>query len=79
MLMKPMFVKRKKYTVKETAESRLVDRWDQQVFFITQKFPHAVAAISTIRKSHAAKLGSDFIPSEESLAELEELKSSFQA
>lgn len=69
-----MFVKRKKFKEPPTAANRLLDRWEQQVFFIMQKFPHAAAAVATIRENHAAKTGGAFMPSEESLADLADLQ-----
>lgn len=74
MLGKPTFVKRKKFTREPTVADRLIERWDQQVFVIMQKFPHAAAAISVIRENYATRLGCAFVPSEESLADLAELR-----
>lgn len=74
MFIKPMFVKRKKFTKESTAADRMLERWDQQVFAILQKFPHAAPAISIIQENYAARLGSAFMPSEESLADLADLR-----
>jgi len=74
MFTKPMFVKRKKFTEKPTSKSRLHDRWDQEVFFMTQKHPTLTDAITAIQENHAAKMGGSFVPTEESLAELANLR-----
>jgi hypothetical protein len=68
-----MFQKRMKFKAEATAETRLTDRWDQQVFFITKKYPQAEKRIQSIIKAHESKSGSAFLPSEEALAELSEL------
>ena len=74
MFIKPKFVRRKKFMEKPTTASRLLDRWDQQVFFIMQKFPNAATEIAEIQEAHATKLGAAFVPSEESLADLADLQ-----
>lgn len=71
---KSTFVKRKKFTKEATAADRLLERWNQQVFMILQKFPQAASAIAALRETHAKRLGSAFVPSEESLADLAELR-----
>jgi hypothetical protein len=76
-----MFQKRKKFKEEVTAEKRMSDRWDQQIFFITSKFPDARSRITAIEKEHATRQGSEFSPSEEALADLanyySELRQSF--
>ena len=75
-----MFQKRKKFKVETTPEARLTDRWDQQVFFITKKYPDAQERISAIVKNHASESDQSdgFIPSEEALLELAELCNKLQ-
>lgn len=68
-----MYQRRKKFTKECSPEKRLSDRWEQQVFFISRKFPQAAAAITAIMKSHADGQGSGFTPSEAALTELANL------
>ncbi len=70
-----MFVKRKKFKEEITPTKRLSDRWEQQVFFITKKFPQSTIEIRAIADTHAKKEGTDFIPSEAALLDLENLYS----
>lgn len=72
-----MFQKRKKFKVETTPEARLSDRWNQQVFFITKKYPESQERISAIVKSHAES-NDEFMPSEEALRELSELCNKLQ-
>lgn len=71
-----LFVKRKKFKEKPTTASRLLDRWEQQVFFIMQKHPHTGPAIERLREAHVAKQGAGlaFMPTEALLLELAELQ-----
>ena len=69
-----MFVKRKKFTKEATPADRLLERWNQQVFFMLQKFPHAAPEIERIQENYANKLGGTFTPSEEALEDLAELR-----
>jgi hypothetical protein len=68
-----MFQKRKKFKEEITVEGRLLERWDQQVFFIKRKFPHSSTAIDAIMRNHASKQGSVFAPSEDALVDLANL------
>lgn len=68
-----MFQKRKKFKDESTPEKRMVERWDQQVFFITKKFPQLENEITAIVKNHESTKGTSFIPSEEALKELADL------
>ncbi len=69
------FVKRKKFTKEHTKGDRLREQWDQEVFMILQKYPHAEERIDSLRKTHSGRGGTGaFIPSEESLAALAELR-----
>lgn len=74
-----MFQKRKKFVGKASPEKRLLDRWDQQVFFITKKYPQSEAGITAIIRDHESKEGSPFIPSEQALGALAELYSELKA
>lgn len=67
-----MFQKRKKFTEESTPEKRLSDRWDQQIFFISKKYPReAEAGIEKIMKTHAKRQGTkEFMPTEEALTDL---------
>lgn len=73
-----MYQKRKKFTEEPTPEKRRADRWDQQVFFIKRKFPHAEAGISKIVKHHTKGKETEFIPSEEALNDLANFYSDLQ-
>lgn len=73
-----MFQKRKKFVEEVTPERRLAERWEQQVFFIKRKFPHAESGITKIVKDHAKGREKEFVPSEEALAELANFYSDLQ-
>lgn len=73
-----MYQKRKKFTEPPTPERRRSDRWEQQVFFIKRKFPHAEAGISKILKRHTKCEGKEFAPSEEALSDLANFYSDLQ-
>lgn len=57
----------------------MLERWDQQVFFIKRKFPHSEEKIAAIVETHSPKQkGTAFLPSEEALLELANLYSDLQ-
>lgn len=68
-----MFQKRKKFKEEATPETRLSDRWDQQVFFMKRTYPQSESAIVDIIKDHGGKEGAPFVPSEEALLDLAKL------
>lgn len=72
-----MFEKRKKFVQEATPESRLSDRWNQQVFYVTRKYPQSKNRIAAIMKSQSRR-GSEFTPSEEALTKLADLYSELQ-
>ncbi|MBI3543852.1 MAG: hypothetical protein HY075_11320 [Deltaproteobacteria bacterium] len=75
-----MFQKRKKFQEETTPEQRLADRWAQQVFFITRKFPQAKRQIATIEKEFTPKRkAGEFEPTEEALQELTNLYADLQS
>lgn len=74
-----MFQKRKKFKEETTPEKRLIDRWDQQVFFITKKYPQSKTNISAIMRDHGVGQSIDFIPSEDALVELAKLYTDLQS
>jgi hypothetical protein len=73
-----MFKKRKKFKEEITSEKRLSDRWDQQVFFITNKFPQSNSSIKELVKDHELKQGNTFVPSEDALEDLAKLCHEFR-
>lgn len=73
-----MYQKRKKFTEEATPEKRRSDRWEQQVFFIRRKFPHAEPGISKIVNNHTKEKGTKFVPSEEALSDLANFYSDLQ-
>ena len=60
----------KKVQKKASPEERMLDRWDQQVFFFKKQFPDAVAEIVKIQKAHTKSKNDDFFPTEDALNEL---------
>jgi len=72
-----MFKAKKKFVEEETPAKRLLDRWDQQVFFLTRKFPNARNEIAAIMKAEAPR-GAAFEPTESALEKLAELYSELQ-
>ncbi len=68
-----MYQRRKKFTEEVSAEKRLADRWDQQVFFTKRKYPGAEAAIETIMSAHHQNQSGAFTPTEEALQALANL------
>ena len=60
---------------KLSPEERLLQRWEQQVFFLKKVFPQSEKDIVQIRKQYEQKTGKDrlFSPSEEAIVELMEL------
>lgn len=69
-----MFQKRKKFKEEATPESRLADRWDQQVFFMKKSFPHSETQIAKIMAEHSGQ-DSEFVVTEEALDALANLSS----
>ena len=60
----------KKVQKKASPEERMLDRWDQQVFFFKKQFPDAVSEIAKIQKAHTRAKNEDFFPTEDALTEL---------
>lgn len=73
-----MFQKRKKFAVEQTPQSRLSDRWEQQVFFILRKYPNAKPKITAIMKSCTTKKQPDFVANEAALDKLTNLYAEMQ-
>jgi hypothetical protein len=61
----------KKEPKKATPEERLLDRWNQQIFFLKKQFPKSESKIAAIRKSCEKK--GVFLPTEGALAQLTDL------
>jgi hypothetical protein len=60
---------------KISPEERLLQRWEQQVFFLKKMFPQSEGEILSIRKRHERKAGKEkvFEPSEDAILALMEL------
>ncbi len=68
------FSRKKENERKLTVEERLLEIWNQQVFFIKKKFPQAETEILKIQKSYTRK--TDFCPTEEATNALRDLYAS---
>src|SRR3954462_10708511 len=62
----------KKEQKKASPEERLMDRWNQQVFFLKKQFPRSDIKINAIRKNYE-KRGGPFFPTEEAVNDLIQL------
>ena len=63
----------KKEQKKVSPEERMLDRWDQQVFFLRKQFPNSQNDIQKIKKAYEKKTAEGFLPCEEALMDLTNL------
>jgi hypothetical protein len=61
----------KKEERKFSPEERMIDRWNQQVFFLRKQFPNAAKQILAIEKQYTKKM--EFQPTEDTLNQLTDL------